>query len=38
MCFDHNFGHHQALNEQISGNQTINQPVTTTNYELLFKQ
>jgi hypothetical protein len=21
-CFDHNFGHHQALNEHISGNQT----------------
>jgi hypothetical protein len=21
-CFDHNFGHHQALNEHISSNQT----------------
>jgi hypothetical protein len=21
-CFDHNFGHHHALNEHISGNQT----------------
>jgi hypothetical protein len=21
-CFDHNFGHHQALNEYISSNQT----------------
>jgi hypothetical protein len=22
-CFDHNFGHHQALNEHISSNQTL---------------
>jgi hypothetical protein len=31
-CFDHNFCHHQTLNEHISSNQTHTDPYLLTDY------